>query len=206
MALHCPVMWPSSTIGRERGSVAGLGRSAKFYGKVLMRVETVEASEATIEPSYFRDVLASYPTGVCAITSQLPDGRPLGMTVGSFTSASLEPPLVGFLPAKSSGTWPRIQAIGFFCVNVLASDQQDVCRQLATRGEHKFTDVRHAPSESGMPLLHDALAYIECELHSVTDAGDHWFVLGLVRSLRRARTANALLFFQGKYGSFAELG
>jgi 3-hydroxy-9,10-secoandrosta-1,3,5(10)-triene-9,17-dione monooxygenase reductase component len=171
-----------------------------------MSLETLGVDEVTIEPLYFRDVLASYPTGVCAITSRLPNGRPVGMTVGSFTSASLAPPLVGFLPAKTSRTWPQIASVGRFCVNILASDQQDVCRGLAMRGEDKFAEVRHEPSESGLPLLVDALSYIECTLHSVTEAGDHWFVLGHVQRLRRARTANALLFFQGKYGGFAELG
>jgi 3-hydroxy-9,10-secoandrosta-1,3,5(10)-triene-9,17-dione monooxygenase reductase component len=182
----------------------GVQAGAAGEGGLAMRIDTSEASALTIEPAHFRDVLGSYPTGVCAVTSTRADGRPVGMIVGSFTSVSLDPPLVGFLPAKSSRTWPQIGEVGGFCVNVLASDQQDVCRQLSARVEHKFAELAHDPSEHGMPLIKGALAYVDCALHSVTDAGDHWFVLGRVRTLRRARIANALLFFRGRYGGFAE--
>lgn len=158
-----------------------------------------------IEAAEFRQVLGYYPTGVSAITAMGTDGAPIGMVVGTFSSVSLDPPLVGFLPDKSSSTWPRLEAAGRFCVNVLASDQLDVCRQLAGKGPDKFAEVEYTVSDHNLPVLAQALATIECSLHSVTDAGDHYFVLGRVLRLEAARDADPMLFFRGRYGGFAGL-
>jgi len=158
-----------------------------------------------IEADRFRQVLGYYPTGVSAITALGAEEVPLGLIVGTFSSVSLDPPLVGFLPDKGSTTWPRIERTGHFCVNVLASDQQDVCRQLAGRGENKFAEVEYTLSQHGLPTIAGALATIECRLHSVTDAGDHYFVLGQVLQLDALREADPMLFFRGRYGGFAGL-
>jgi 3-hydroxy-9,10-secoandrosta-1,3,5(10)-triene-9,17-dione monooxygenase reductase component len=160
-------------------------------------------SGTTIEPALFRQVLGSYPTGVVAITATGTDGAPLGMVIGSFTSVSLDPPLVGFLPDKNSSTWPLIQAAGQFCVNVLASDQMDVCRQLASKGTDKFAGLDVAMSDHGHPVVADSIARIDCDLHSVIDAGDHWFVLGRVLALETTRDDDPMLFYRGRYGGFA---
>ena len=162
-------------------------------------------SEMVIEAAAFRQVLGYYPTGVSAITAMGKDGQPIGMVVGTFTSVSLDPPLVGFLPDKSSSTWPRLQAAGRFCVNVLASDQGDVCRQIAGKGPDKFAEVEYTVSDHDLPVVSNALATIECALHSVTDAGDHYFVLGRVLRLEAVRDADPMLFFRGRYGGFAGL-
>lgn len=158
-----------------------------------------------IEAAEFRQVLGYYPTGVSAITAMGADGQPIGLIVGTFSSVSLDPPLVGFLPDKNSSTWPRLEAAGRFCVNVLASDQLDVCRQLAGRGPDKFAEVEYTVSDHHLPVIAGALATIECSLHSVTDAGDHFFVLGRVLRLEAVRDADPMLFFRGRYGGFAGL-
>jgi flavin reductase (DIM6/NTAB) family NADH-FMN oxidoreductase RutF len=158
-----------------------------------------------IEAAEFRQVLGDYPTGVSAITAMGADGQPIGMVVGTFSSVSLDPPLVGFLPDKNSSTWPRLEAAGRFCVNVLASDQLSVCRQLAGKGPDKFAEVEYTVSDHNLPVIAGALATIECALHSVTDAGDHYFVLGRVLRLEAAREADPMLFFRGRYGGFAGL-
>lgn len=162
-------------------------------------------SKTTIDPAVFREVLGSYPTGVCVISALDAEGQPTGMVVGTFTSVSLDPPLVGFLPDKGSSSWPKIEETGHFCVNVLGSDQQQVCRQVAAKGPDKFIDVKYELSANNLPIITDALANIECVLHSVTDAGDHWFVLGSVLSMKTARDADPMLFHRGRYGGFAEL-
>jgi 3-hydroxy-9,10-secoandrosta-1,3,5(10)-triene-9,17-dione monooxygenase reductase component len=162
-------------------------------------------SEMTIEADRFRQVLGYYPTGVSAITAMAEGAQPLGMIVGTFSSVSLDPPLVGFLPDKGSSTWPRIEQTGHFCVNILASDQQDVCRQLAGRGANKFAEVEYTVSDHNLPVIAGALATIECRLHSVTDAGDHFFVLGQVLRLEAIREADPMLFFRGRYGGFSGL-
>lgn len=162
-------------------------------------------SEMVIEATEFRQVLGYYPTGVSAITAMGAGGRPIGMVVGTFSSVSIDPPLVGFLPDKSSSTWPQLEAAGRFCVNVLASDQQGVCRQLAGKGPDKFAEVEYSVSDHNLPVIAGALATIECALHSVTDAGDHFFVLGRVLRLEAMREADPMLFFRGRYGGFAGL-
>jgi flavin reductase (DIM6/NTAB) family NADH-FMN oxidoreductase RutF len=158
-----------------------------------------------IEAATFRQVLGYYPTGVSAITAMGADGKPVGLIVGTFSSVSLDPPLVGFLPDKSSSTWPKIEAAGRFCVNVLASDQGEVCRQLASKVPDKFAQVEYTVSSHNLPVVSGALATIECALHSVTDAGDHYFVLGRVLQLEAVRDADPMLFFRGRYGGFAGL-
>lgn len=156
-----------------------------------------------VEAAIFREVLGNYPTGVAAITAMNPAGAPVGMVVGTFTSVSLDPPLVGFLPDKRSSTWPVIEAAGHFAVNVLASDQTELCRKLAGKGD-KFAGVEFTVSGHGLPVLPDVIAAIECRIHSVTDAGDHYFVLGDVLGLEARREGDPMLFFKGRYGGFAD--
>ena len=161
-------------------------------------------SEMQIEAATFREVLGHYPTGVCVITAMGEDGKPVGMVVGSFSSVSLDPPLVGFFPARSSSTWPQIEQAGHFCVNVLASDQTGLCRQIASPGD-KFAGVEYTVSPHGLPVLEEAMAAIECRMDSVIEAGDHWLVLGRVLGMEAKRDADPMLFFRGKYGGFARL-
>ncbi len=162
----------------------------------------MEICVPTFDSSEFRRVLGHYPTGVCAITATAGES-PIGMIVGSFTSASLDPPLVAFFPDKRSTSWPKIEATGRFCVNVLAAHQNDVCRAIASKAENKFDQIAHRASESGAPIIDGAIAWIDCDLHAVHEAGDHYVVLGLVRSLGAEHTHRPLLFFQGGYGEFA---
>ncbi len=158
-----------------------------------------------IDPANFRQVLGSYPTGVCAITARGPDATPLALIVGSFTSVSLDPPLVGFFPAKSSTSWVQIEPVGQFCVNVLGADQDGICRQLAGGGQDKFDGIAIGTNAHGSPTINGAIAQIDCTLYSVTDAGDHRFVLGKVDTLDVLREAPPLLFFKGQYGGFSAL-
>ncbi len=158
-----------------------------------------------IDAPIFRRVLGNYPTGVCAVTAQGADGTPCGLIIGSFTSVSLDPPLIGFFPDKKSSSWPLIEATGRFCVNVMGSDQRLLCSQLAKPGPGKFDGVDYALSASGAPLIEGVIAWIDCAVHDVVDAGDHWFVMGLVKQLDVARDGDPMLFFQGKYGGFREM-
>jgi flavin reductase (DIM6/NTAB) family NADH-FMN oxidoreductase RutF/DNA-binding IclR family transcriptional regulator len=139
------------------------------------------------------------------ITAAASDGSPVGMSVGSFTSVSLNPPLVAFFPDKSSSTWQKIAAAGRFCVNILSADQEALCRQFASRVANKFEGVRFHRSASELPVLDDAVAWIDCVIHSVSEAGDHCMVLGAVRELDVQRVELPLLFFRGGYGRFTPL-
>jgi flavin reductase (DIM6/NTAB) family NADH-FMN oxidoreductase RutF/alkylhydroperoxidase/carboxymuconolactone decarboxylase family protein YurZ len=153
----------------------------------------------------FRQVLGQYPTGVCVVTATQADGRHAGFVVGSFTSVSLEPPLVGFFPDKGSTSWPKIERARSFCVNVLSASQEDVCRRFASRAEDKFAGLSFRKTPSGSPLLDGVVAWIDCDLESVQEAGDHYIVLGRVRELDVESPSPPLVFFQGGYGRFAPL-
>ncbi|MDR7155933.1 flavin reductase (DIM6/NTAB) family NADH-FMN oxidoreductase RutF [Sphingobium xenophagum] len=157
----------------------------------------------SFDSATFRRVLGHYPTGVCVVTAVEADATPIGMVVGSFTSVSLDPPLVAFFPAKTSSSWPRIEAVGKFCVNILASDQRPVCRQIAGPGPDKFTGIAHRASANGSPILDNVIAWIDCTLDAVHEAGDHYIVLGKVVALEVDRPERPLLFFQGSYGEFS---
>ena len=150
----------------------------------------------------FRQVLGHFPTGVTVVTAA-PDSGPVGLAVGSFASVSLDPPLVAFFPDRGSSSWPRIEETGSFCVNILAEDQEDVCRRFASKGDDKFAGLGWSPAGSGAPVLDGALAWIDCDIDQVLDAGDHFCVLGRVRDLEVAHDGAPLLFFRGGYGRFA---
>lgn len=157
--------------------------------------------EATNQ-KWFRQVLGQFPTGVCVITAVQPDGRPAGMAVGSFTSVSLDPPLVAFLPDRKSSSWPKIQSAGRFCVNILGSEQEPVCRRFASKMPDKFEGLPYRLSDLGSPIITGAIAWIDCEISSVQEAGDHFIVVGAVRNLQIESGGLPLLFFQGGYGRF----
>ncbi len=151
-----------------------------------------------IDPFEFRDVLSCYPTGVCAVTST--DGQePCGMVIGSFTSISLNPPLVGFFPAKSSTSWPKISATGRFCVNVLSSSQLDGCKHFVSQGEDKFAGLAHRTSPAGLPLLDDAIAWLDCVISEVREIGDHFLVVATVEALGRTERGSPLVFADSSY-------
>lgn len=157
------------------------------------------------DPKEFRRVLGHYPTGVCVITAMPADGKPVGLVVGSFTSVSLDPPLVGFFPDRSSTSWPKVQASGHFCVNVLAAHQGAVCAAFASKAEDKFAGISYRLSDRGVPILDDVVAWIDCTLYAVHEAGDHFIVLGDVHALDVEKPHAPLLFFQGGYGQFSPL-
>jgi flavin reductase (DIM6/NTAB) family NADH-FMN oxidoreductase RutF len=161
------------------------------------------ADQAAFDGEWFRQVLGQYPTGVSVVTAIGADGQPVGLAVGSFTSVSLDPPLVGFLPDKRSTSWPKVQAAGRFCVNVLAADQEAICRRFAAKGADKFDGLRWRSAGSGAPIIDDVLAWIDCDLELVHEAGDHYMVMGRVRELAVERSSLPLVFYQGGYGRFA---
>jgi flavin reductase (DIM6/NTAB) family NADH-FMN oxidoreductase RutF/DNA-binding IclR family transcriptional regulator len=165
---------------------------------------TAATSDATspANPQWFRQVLGRHPTGVALIASLEEDGTPVGMVVGTFTSVSLDPPLVAFLPAKTSTSWPRIRATGRFAVNVLGASQEDICRAFSSKTGSKYDSIAWHPSESGTPFLEKAVARLDCTIENVMEAGDHEIVLGRVNTMDVASTELPLLFLQGGYGGF----
>lgn len=157
--------------------------------------------EAQAAARRFRDVLGRYCSGVTVVTA-VSGGEPVGMTCQSFSSVSLDPPLVTFLPAKTSRAWPLIQRAGSFCVNFLAADQIEISNQMASRGSDKFAGVSWDTSPAtGSPLLDGVVGYVDCTIHAVHPAGDHFIVVGKVVDLGVPVEApvDPLLYYQGQY-------
>ncbi|MFJ6651395.1 flavin reductase [Microbacterium sp. NPDC091313] len=158
-----------------------------------------------IDPLAFREVMGNYPTGVTVVTA-IVDDAPVGMVVGTFTSVSLDPPLVAFLPTAGSSTFAQLRRAEAFCINVLANDQVDLCRVMASGGAAKFDGVSWSPAPNGAPQLEGAVAYVHCRPERLDDAGDHFIQLCAVDSLQANRQVTPLLFFQGGYGGFSPHG
>lgn len=152
----------------------------------------------------FRQVLGHFPTGVTIITAMAGE-QPAGFTIGSFTSVSLDPPLVGFLPMVSSDTWAAMAPSGTFCVNILGAHQGAHCWRFAKRGvDDRFADVAWHHGVTGSPVLDDAIAWIECETDVVHEVGDHYFVVGRVIALSHNEDdPQPLLFYRGKLGGYS---
>jgi flavin reductase (DIM6/NTAB) family NADH-FMN oxidoreductase RutF len=155
-----------------------------------------------VDEGRFKDVMARFATGVTIVTA-LDGGAPVGFTCQSFVSLSIDPPFVSLAPAKTSTSWPRIARAGAFCVNVLAEGQEDLCRRFATSGADKFTGVPWTPApESGSPVLPGSLAWVDCALELVHDAGDHEIVVGRVLGLGTGG-GRPLLFYDRGFARLA---
>src|SRR5581483_8275696 len=158
-------------------------------------------NQRDVDAALFRRVLGSFPTGVTVVASTT-ENEPVGLTVGSFFSVSLDPPMVGFCVGTNSTSWPLIERSGVFAVSVLADDQVDICRMLATKEANKFATLTWSPGPvTGAPLVAGALAHIECQLETAHAAGDHWIVVGRVRDLVAGRSdGGPLSFWRGGFG------
>jgi flavin reductase (DIM6/NTAB) family NADH-FMN oxidoreductase RutF len=162
---------------------------------------------APVGPAEFRAVLGNFASGVTVVTAPpAEDGDgPAGFACQSFASLSLDPPLVTFMVARTSTTWPRIARAGVFCVNVLGAEQGELCRAFAVSGADKFAGVRHSPAPvTGSPRLDGVPAWIDCRIHAVHTGGDHLIVVGRVVALGAAEGAAPLLFHRGRFGRLAD--
>lgn len=167
-----------------------------------------EDERAPVDPDEFRRVLGDFASGVTIVTAPGVEGGeadaagPAGFACQSFSSLSLDPPLVAFMVGRTSTTWPRIARAGVFCVNVLSAGQGPLCRAFARSGTDKFAGVEHdAAPVSGAPRLTGTLAWIDCTIHAVHTGGDHLIVVGRVNALGRgdATAEQPLLFHKGRF-------
>ncbi|MFD7434535.1 flavin reductase family protein [Streptomyces sp. NPDC059861] len=160
-----------------------------------------DGERAPVDQREFRRVLGSFATGVTVVTAPAADG-PAGFACQSFSSLSLDPPLVAFMVGRTSTTWPRVARAGVFCVNVLSAGQGELCRGFAVSGADKFAGVAHDPAPlSGSPRLAGTLAWIDCTIHAVHTGGDHLIVVGRVDALGAGSGEGGapLLFHNGRF-------
>jgi flavin reductase (DIM6/NTAB) family NADH-FMN oxidoreductase RutF len=164
--------------------------------------------------AHFRAVLGHFPTGVTIVTGLAGDAldarRPIGFTIGSFTSISLDPPLVGFFAMTDSDTWQAMAPTGGFCVNVLRNTQADLCWRFARVGneDHRFDGLGWHPAPvTGCPVIDGVGAWIDCAIERTLVLGDHELVVGAVRALdHHTDTHVPLVFYRGALGGFAAEG
>jgi flavin reductase (DIM6/NTAB) family NADH-FMN oxidoreductase RutF len=163
-----------------------------------MTVERVSS-----DPVVFRHVLGHFATGVTVVTG-MDETEPVGFTCQAFAALSLDPALVTIAPALTSTSWPRIARSGVFCVNVLASGEDELARHFAVSGGRKFDGVPWTPSTTGCPVLEHVLAFIDCRIEAAYAGGDHVVVIGRVLDLGTGAAAGLgpLLFYKGTYGHF----
>jgi flavin reductase (DIM6/NTAB) family NADH-FMN oxidoreductase RutF len=156
---------------------------------------------ASIDEAKFKEVLGHFASGVTVVTAVADE--PVGFTCQAFAALSLEPPMVLLAPGKSSTSWPRIARAGAFCVNILASNQEALARSFAVSGGDKFTGVAWERGlATAAPMLEGAIAWVECALEQIFDAGDHELVTGRVLTLG-VGVGQPLLFYRGGFGTFS---
>lgn len=171
----------------------------------MMAANDIHVLEAVFVPGAdnhraFRNALGSFTTGVTVVTATTPDG-PIGMTVNSFASVSLDPPLVLWSPAKSSSRYGAFTGARHFAIHVLGADQDHLSAAF-TRGGSGFDGIEVRFNDEGVPVLPGTLARFECAEQAQHDAGDHTIIIG--RVLRVAhRQGEPLCFSGGRFGRFA---
>jgi flavin reductase (DIM6/NTAB) family NADH-FMN oxidoreductase RutF len=161
-----------------------------------------------LDPDRLREAFGVFPTGVVAVAAEV-DGRLTGLAASSFTSVSLDPPLVSVNLATSSRTWPDLRRARHLGVTVLADLHDVVCRRLAGPVEHRFDDIDHTITADGAVTLDDGLARFDCTIYKEVEAGDHILVLLELHAVQHvdAHAAGApLVFHRSGFGKLQALG
>jgi 3-hydroxy-9,10-secoandrosta-1,3,5(10)-triene-9,17-dione monooxygenase reductase component len=147
---------------------------------------------------HFRRVLSHFASGVVIVTGVV-DGDPAGLTCQSFTSLSLNPPMVLFCPSKTSTSWPLLATVPYLCVNVLNAEQHELSEAFARSGTDKFAGVAWSSTPHGAPALGGAAAHIEARIAACYDGGDHHIVTCVVGALSAGSDPDPLLYYRSSY-------
>ena len=158
-------------------------------------------TDRPIEPMDLRRALGAFATGVTVVTTMDADGSPRGFTANSFTSVSLDPPLILVCLAKRAASCPVFQAAKSFAVNILSEDQKAVSTAFSSPGVDRFTTVDWSARATGCPILADVVAWLDCRMQEVVDAGDHYILIGRIVDYDYA-PASPLGFCRGAYVTF----
>lgn len=188
----------------DAGHLAAFDRADMFNAVLL---DFLERRVPRFLPDYkqgsdartLRDALGCFATGVTIVTASTPEGEPVGLTANSFTSVSLDPPLLLVCIAKSSSSLSTLERSEHFAVNVLHIGQQPVSNVFARPGGDRFAETPWQEGQYGMPLISGALANFECEQYSAHDGGDHVILVGKVLRARYEPRRDPLLYYKGKY-------
>lgn len=158
-----------------------------------------------IDPAAFRRALAQFASGVAVITATGPDGQAIGLTMSSFNSVSLDPPLILFSIDRKAFSLPAMEAARGYAVNILSRGQEHLSNQFAKSLSDKWSAVEHTLGHCEAPLLANALAHFECVPYANYDGGDHVIFVGRVVRFAADTAGEPLVFFRGAYRSLADL-
>jgi flavin reductase (DIM6/NTAB) family NADH-FMN oxidoreductase RutF len=151
----------------------------------------------------FRQALGAFPTGVAVVTATA-EAEPVGITVNSFTSVSLDPPLVLWCLKKDSQRYRVFVEAKSYTISILGAEHENVSSRLAKQGEHRLDDMGLMATALGPPALEDALAIFECEAHAAHEGGDHTILIGRVVRFTRRDAGAPLVFHRGRYGALVD--
>jgi flavin reductase (DIM6/NTAB) family NADH-FMN oxidoreductase RutF/pimeloyl-ACP methyl ester carboxylesterase len=179
-------------------------RSEAFLGLLLDFLERKQPRSGTefragSDARTLRDGLGCFATGITIITTLDAAGRPVGLTANSFTSVSLDPPLLLVCIANTAASAPILRDAQHFGVNVLQIGQQPASNRFAGKADDRFSATAWTPGETGVPLLNGSLGSFECTRHAVHEAGDHFILIGQVVRAQFEPRRDPLLYFRGKY-------
>jgi flavin reductase (DIM6/NTAB) family NADH-FMN oxidoreductase RutF len=164
----------------------------------LMSSNLAQPCVSAVDPGMFRAACAKFSTGITIVTVMSPDGVPRGMTANSFTSVSLDPPMILICVDRKAAILPHLEAADHFGVNILNENQQDLSTQFARPGINRFETLQWASGELGVPLLPDVLATFECAVQQIVEAGDHRIFLATVCFIN-SQEGRPLVYFSSKY-------
>ena len=168
-----------------------------------MQHQKIQQSDAAaLDIAELRQALGSFATGVTVVTTLDSEGAPKGFTASSFTSASLDPPLVLVCIDKGAGCYPAFTSTTQFGVNILCQDQQHVSSRFASKSADKFADIAWVAHITGSPILPDSMAWLDCQLHDRLEAGDHLILIGRVLSFGYSPEKQPLGYHRGSYIAF----
>ncbi|MEP5766568.1 MAG: flavin reductase family protein [Halieaceae bacterium] len=157
----------------------------------------------SFESRDFRDALGVFATGVCVITASPEGGAPFGLTVNSFASVSLDPPLILWSLQNDSDMYGAFEQGRHWAVNILRGDQQDLSNQYARKGDHALDPGHFEITASGMPVMPESLVSFECEVEARYPGGDHVILVGRVLEMHHRASDSPLVFCAGSYAELA---
>lgn len=158
-----------------------------------------KSNDDALDAGAFRSALGCYPTGVIIMTGLTRDGERFGLTMNSFTSVSLDPPLVSMCLARTASNFDALEISRGFAVNILREDQGHISGQFAKSGADKWLDVGYREGINGVPILEPNLAAFQCSFYAEYEGGDHIIVIGRVEAVEYDADTAPLVFHQGGY-------
>ncbi|HAC35051.1 MAG TPA: flavin reductase [Gammaproteobacteria bacterium] len=157
-----------------------------------------------MDPKELRNLFGRFATGVTVIGTHNGEGENFGLTVNSFSSVSLDPPLAMFCIIRDSGALEPIKQSGCFSISMLSAEQENISNTMAKKGgSEKYQDIATFTSETGAPIISGNIGWLDCKLWELYEGGDHLIVVGEIVAGEAPEAADPLLFFGGKYGRLA---